>query len=715
MKRIVNPRVSLILALSVLFGILSYHEVLFGNWTVFIIFLVFVLAFVFFFLFKKRVKAIACCLVALLFFGIGFFDALAVRSSRGEQDNVYASGVIMGRVTDIGRNGELGNVIYLEDCTFDDKEIDGRVKVNTYDGSFYQSGDIIVAKGTLRNFYAVKDYVNTSAISNNVRFEFNEIESIEATRGSLTFAEKIRLFVYDVTQENMPMNADVAYALLTGDRNALDDETAEAFNSAGIMHLLVVSGLHIGFIITVFGFLLRPLRLKPLAELLILSLPMLFYAYICDFSPSVLRAVVMTACVYVARALFGRYDLLTSLCWAVSVILLVQPYYLFDVGFQLSATSIFGIATVYLQIDRFLKRKNLPKLLYRFCSSVAMSFSCVIATAFIVAYYFSGVVYLGIAVNLLAIPLVFVSFVSCFVGLLPGLFRYVLWLPDHSLQVVVEVARSAQGLHGSLSLPSTTVGIVVSLLLLFVVGGYVNLSKIPKRIFYSSGCVLLAFCVAVCYIPQRCVNGVNVFLGYNDTMFLATSENNEVAVVGAFCDKFVAQKVLDELDCKKTESVSIYFTDYKLAEREVVESFCNSANIAKVYKLNTGGNDIVSEYLAEKGIVPLLAEANKLTGNGVTVQPVFDGGLSAVVVKTGDITVAQVFSTGAKASRFAEQRRDIDYFVTEEAELFAEKGLPTISFCQQDFSSNFGANKYGNFTILEKDDRIILNFRRVCH
>lgn len=253
MKKLINPRLSLICAISVICGIVACHEILFGNFVIAVVFGVVAAFVVIFSLVLKRSfwKFAVVALVAFTLASASFGGSYVLR---GETKNVQQEGTLVGRVTDIGRNGNVKNVLYLEKCTFDGEKMQGRVKVYTYDGSDFNSGDVVKIDGTLRTAYAVQDEINTYLIRYGVRYELSDIEVISVTEGKLNLGEIVRKYVYDVTAEYMPLNGDVAYALLTGDRNAMDSEKEWAFSAAGIIHLLVVSGLHVGFVITVFGF-----------------------------------------------------------------------------------------------------------------------------------------------------------------------------------------------------------------------------------------------------------------------------------------------------------------------------------------------------------------------------------------------------------------------------------------------------------------------------
>ena len=91
---------------------------------------------------------------------------------------------------------------------------------------------------------------------------------------------------------------------------------------------------------------------------------------------------------------------------------------------------------------------------------------------------------------------------------------------------------------------------------------------------------------------------------------------------------------------------------------------------------------------------------------------VYDGGLRAVVLQTGDLTVAKVCGNKTQVEQFAYLRDDIDVYVTDYAyQTYAAQNKTVLSMYQSKLAFNLGASRYGNFTIRPKDDTIVVGFR----
>ncbi|MHC2992295.1 competence protein ComEC [Pontibacter sp. HJ8] len=142
----------------------------------------------------------------------------------------------------------------------------------------------------------------------------------------------------------------ISSALLLGVKDELDNEILKVYNNTGTTHVLAVSGLHVGLIygvLMVFLVYVNRTRRQKLAVAAFLITFLWVYAFITGLSPSVLRAVIMFSLVTVAQTISRQSNIYNTLSIAAFFLLLYNPYYLLDVGFQLSFLAVLGI--VYLQ------------------------------------------------------------------------------------------------------------------------------------------------------------------------------------------------------------------------------------------------------------------------------------------------------------------------------------------------------------------------------
>lgn len=179
-----------------------------------------------------------------------------------------------------------------------------------------------------------------------------------------------------------------ASAILLGDRSELSYQMKSAFSATGSMHFLAVSGLHVGIIYLFIAFLF-PFRQNRILAFLSLSLILLFlwtYALLCGMSVSVVRAVLMLSFVSIAKYLNKNSTVINTILLSAFILLLINPYSLFDVGFQLSYVAVIGIVLIYPKLYALISPGyTITDWVWKvFC----LSLSAQIATAGLSIYYF---------------------------------------------------------------------------------------------------------------------------------------------------------------------------------------------------------------------------------------------------------------------------------------------------------------------------------------
>lgn len=218
----------------------------------------------------------------------------------------------------------------------------------------------------------------------------------------MSLLEKIEGYIPD------PDSRQIAKALLLGYKKQMDPEISQAYSSTGAMHILAVSGLHVGIIYGFFFLFVKPFRLKWRARVAYLSLIILIiwcYACITGLSPSVLRAATMFTFVAFAQMKSRSPSIFNPIALSAMILLLFDPLLLYSVGFQLSYLALLGI----LLIQPLLVRLWLPPYRWlEYCWQIStVGIAAQIATFPVSAYYFHQFPSYFILSNLIAIPAAF--------------------------------------------------------------------------------------------------------------------------------------------------------------------------------------------------------------------------------------------------------------------------------------------------------------------
>ena len=259
-----------------------------------------------------------------------------------------------------------GNFHYkyvAEVLQIDHKKTTGSVLVNIEKDSvtsFFEIGDHILIKN---KFIAIKESLNPyqfnyknylvkQGIHQQTYVTKEELLLLDQTSTSfLGFIAAFRLKIQQSLQHCGFSEDELAImnALLLGQRQDISKELTANYSKAGAIHILAVSGLHVGIILWMFSFVLKPLERYKRGKGIKLALVLLFlwfFALLAGMSASVTRAVTMFSAIAIGQFFNKRNAIEQSLIFSMFLLLLLKPLFLFDVGFQLSYLAVFGIIWV---------------------------------------------------------------------------------------------------------------------------------------------------------------------------------------------------------------------------------------------------------------------------------------------------------------------------------------------------------------------------------
>ena len=275
----------------------------------------------------------------------------------------------------------------------------------------------------------------------------------------------------------------VAAAILLGYDDNLADEVRKNYVAAGSMHILCVSGMHVGIIYLLasflLGFLNRKKWQKTLKQVLLLVL-IWFYALIAGLSPSILRASLMISLVIIGEMIQRKGFIVNSIAASAFILLCINPYNLFEIGFLLSYAAVIGIVVLQRPIYNLLYIKN--KLLDKAWEITAVALAAQIATIPFTLFYFNQFTTYFWLSNLFMTPISFVVVISGMVLLL------VSWIPYLNVLVGYLV-------WGAIYVMNTVVSWVESLPLSIFKGLYVS--------EFEFAMLLLAFVLLLLLVTLR--------------------------------------------------------------------------------------------------------------------------------------------------------------------------------------------------------------------
>ena len=331
--------------------------------------------------------------------------------------------------------------------------------------------------------------------------------------------------------------------LVLGKRTDLDNEVYQHYVDAGAVHILAISGLHVGIITAILLLLLQKMPnlgfYRPLRYFILLA-GLWTFAFIAGASPSVLRATVMFSFVGLStliRRKQGRFD---ALMLSMLFLLLINPYYLYDVGFQLSYAAVFSIMKFYPVMRKWWQPEN--KYLQWIWSLFLVGLSAQIVVLPISLYYFHQFPILFFVSNLVVVPLLQPILIGGIIALCLGSFGILPYAIVFVLEKLIALMNflvafiAHQETFIIRNIPFTTPLLLSSLLTVFILIVFVHFRKYK---------VLVALLLSVLLFQ-----GVLFYHKYK----LETTE--EMLVFSKYKQKVITIRQGDKLSIYQTDTIS---------------------------------------------------------------------------------------------------------------------------------------------------------------
>ncbi len=404
-----------------------------------------------------------------------------------------------------------------------------------------------------------KAYLEKQGIHHQIRAKKSTFSTLENPSKTLfgmasNFRENIigKLKTYGFGQEEL----GVIQALLLGQRDDISEDTYNNYINAGAVHILAVSGLHVGILLLLLQFLLTPIERLPNGKTLklILIVTLLWaYAFIAGLSPSIVRAVTMFSFLAYAMYLNRPTNSFNIIALSMLFILLVKPLLLFQVGFQMSYAAVFAIVWIYPKMQRFWHPDNY--FLQKIWQLLSVSVAAQLGVLPISLFYFHQFPALFFVANLLIIP---------FLGLILGLGILVILL------ALIDV------------LPTTLVIVYDQIIkLMNAIVGWVAQQEgfLFKNIPFDGVQLILGYVVVVALVvflsrPKKkaaliLLSGIIAFQGWNLWNQLQIQNKENLILVHRSMNTILLHQMGSSLQVYTTDSLNLgsLTKDYSVAER----------------------------------------------------------------------------------------------------------------------------------------------------
>ncbi|MBE5736530.1 MAG: ComEC/Rec2 family competence protein [Clostridiales bacterium] len=541
-------------------------------------------------------------LVGVLITIIPFNKVTKVESYNGDV-------VVSGVVSDYVDYESTYTKFVMSDCKI---VVDGSVsqediKVLVYSSTYCDVvlGDTITMIASLDRLDVNSGY-DFSRMADGVYYStYVNVDDMVVASGDKSIRDSIHNKVMNLLKDNLSEdNANICFAILFGKKQGISDTISQMFSYAGISHILAVSGLHVGVLVTIIWFVADRVKINKYVKLIIFVGVLLGYAYLCEFSPSVCRAVIMSSALALCKTARWEYDSLSSLSLAGIVILLISPLELFGVSFQLSFMCIFAIITLSPAISQLFDKIHCPKKLG---DTLALSIAVNLAILPICMNTFNSVSLLGILSNIFILPIFSVAYVLLFGVVLlsviiPGL-GFLLSVPNLLLDMIKLIAMYINAIPiGVFKVFASGYWVIVVLCLsALTMKYYLNRTWVKGVV---AGVTMGVVCVIMitALIPKSYNNGTMIIANQHNSNVVLCIEEDETILMGSniSCDNltFMLKDIkIKDIDCivaydlqlNNIDNLIDIITRYNIQEviipdslayEEVVEKFDNPKVVA---------------------------------------------------------------------------------------------------------------------------------------
>lgn len=255
-----------------------------------------------------------------------------------------------------------------------------------------------------------KMYMNKKRIFHSSFVQKNNWIVTEHNKGNriVIFALKTRDYLLSIYKKSKIDGQEFAVlsALTLGYKAEIDTETRQRYSQTGAMHILAVSGLHVGVIFMILNYLLAFLNKKKhlfFIKSIIIIFFLWFFALIAGLAPSVCRAALMFSLILIASIIQRKTSTYNIIATSVFMLLTIEPTFLYEVGFQLSYSAVVSIIMFQPKIYKLFVIKN--KILDKIWTLISVSIAAQVGTMPLGFYYFHQFPNYFFITNIFAVPL----------------------------------------------------------------------------------------------------------------------------------------------------------------------------------------------------------------------------------------------------------------------------------------------------------------------
>ncbi len=404
LKKICNFRALFFLFLLIMLCIFGATMV-YSN-KIYLVLLIFPVAYFLYVGIKRKFVLLGISFVILC--GVSAFSYLTIKNY---EEFIVPDGqvVIVATVDKISMNSYGDYIYYFRDLEYKQDESSPTCKIEGNFSMYVDEESTMLEANRFDRIAFVGKILKNNTNSQNNFYNDNKYKVYISNNSTPIKIEVDKSLIEQFRENNLNYliqtlgeeNGNICYSILYGDRATVASFELDNFKQSGVMHLFAVSGLHVGLLVAVVVWFLSKLKTNGKVQFFLILFFLLGYCILCSFTPSVVRASIMSICFLLSKLFERKYDTLNALSLAGIILLVISPTMFFTIGFQLSFLAVFGVISLS-KILSFVKFKS--DFMQEFWNAIKLSVSAQMGVLPLMFYYFGGGTTWTLLANLLLIP-----------------------------------------------------------------------------------------------------------------------------------------------------------------------------------------------------------------------------------------------------------------------------------------------------------------------
>ncbi|MEE0769159.1 MAG: ComEC/Rec2 family competence protein [Clostridia bacterium] len=427
---------------------------------------------------------------------------------------------------------------------------------------------------TARNYmgFDYSNYLKTKKIFGTVNLKEEDVEIISHDNSNIILRKiyELRNLMKTKIEKLLPKETSgLCLGMLIGETSGIEENMQENFRDSNLSHILAVSGANVSYIIVSITYIFNKMCLRKRLSKIISIILLILFMLLTGCTSSVNRACIMAILMLIAELLYRKSDVYNNLAISALILLIINPYSLLDIGFQLSYMGTIGIVFLHDKIGNFIKINN--KIVKYFFEMIAVTTCANLAIIPIMMFHFNTISLTFYFSNIIVGPIlgivVIIGFIMFFISLI--------FTPISSL-----------------------IAIVLNLMLKFII----KIAEITANMPFSKITIITPsfFFIIVWYL-------IIISISYKQKVKIFYHKNNKLIKKIVSCILIIV--LIVNLIIKVDKKLEIHFVDVGQGDACLIITPLN-----KKILIDGGGSEFGSFNVGEKTLLPYLLDRriNKL-------------------------------------------------------------------------------------------------------